>query len=470
MTINEILSTALVLIDGAIVVVLVPRIVVQRRDSAATMAWVFLILLLPIGGAVSYHFLGTRRMRLRQIRRAQIKQALTPEQERLDAALVTFRPDDEDEPLAEIDRTEATVGNEVQVLQHGDLTFRSIEEAIRAATSYVHVEFYIFHPDATGMRLIDAMVERARAGVEVRLLVDAVGARDLRPKGAPPLIAAGGKFAEFLPVSLITRPFSVNFRNHRKIVVVDGKVGFIGGMNVGDEYRGRTEEFGNWRDTHVRLRGPAVLRLQEIFAEDWGFASGEYCVGDRYLPAPERPGSVVVDVVDSGPDRTAEKIYRRLFVAMTRSVERIWLTTPYFIPDRAILVALMTAAERGVDVRLLLPGWSDHPFVLYAGRSHYPELLEAGVKIYEYQRGMLHAKTMVVDDEWVTIGSANMDRRSFLLNWEANLIMVDQALAGRMAQRFLLDLEQCVLITTPFEKTAYERFRGGLCHLMSPLL
>ena len=175
-------------------------------------------------------------------------------------------------------------------------------------------------------------------------------------------------------------------------------------------------------------------------------------------------------MVDSGPDRTAEKIYRRLFVAMTRSVERIWLTTPYFIPDRAILVALMTAAERGVDVRLLLPGWSDHPFVLYAGRSHYPELLEAGVKIYEYQRGMLHAKTMIVDEEWVTIGSANMDRRSFLLNWEANLIMLDQALADRMAQRFLLDLEQCVLITTPTEKTAYERFRGGVCHLLSPLL
>ena len=211
MTIKEILSTTLLLVDGAIVVVLVPRIIIQRRDSAATLAWVFFILLLPLGGAFCYHFFGTRRMRLRQQRRAQIRQALTPEQERLDAALVTFRPpeDEDEESLAEIDRTEATVGNEVQVLQHGDLTFRSIEEAIRAAKSYVHVEFYIFHPDATGMGLIDAMVERARAGVEVRLLVDAVGARDLRLRGlgAAPLLAAGGKFAEFLPVSLITRPF-----------------------------------------------------------------------------------------------------------------------------------------------------------------------------------------------------------------------------------------------------------------------
>lgn len=471
-------STLFLVVDILIIAMLVPRIVIQRRESAATLAWVLLIFFVPIGGAVLYHLFGTRRLARRKLSRARARQGLS---EGAEAAQEALRGDAVKEPTREerlrslarsfnVDAAVATTGNEVIVLNHGNLLFRAIETEITAAKQYVHVEFYIFQPDATGLRIIELLTERARAGVEVRLLVDAVGARALKKKHVAALIAAGGKFAQFLPVSLVLKPFSVNFRNHRKIVVIDGETAFTGGMNVGDEYRGRDPEIGNWRDTHVMLRGPAALRLQEVFTDDWHFSTGEKCVSRKYYPPPPHPGEVVVEVVASGPDATAEAIHRKLFTAITRAETRVWLTTPYFIPDRAILVALMTAAQRGLDVRLLLPGWSDHKFVLYAGRSNYAELLSAGVRIFEYRRGMLHAKTMVVDDAWTTIGSANMDMRSFVLNWEANLIALDRNLATTMAERFEHDLKHCIEIRLPLLRTPREQFLEAACYILAPLL
>jgi cardiolipin synthase A/B len=473
-------STAFFLLDVAIVVILVPRIISQRRESAATLAWVLFILLLPVLGAGLYHLFGTRRMKRKRLLRAKARERIADVSATVRKVLGPFHVQvdgaQQDDPLAaaartfNFDRAAATTGNELTVLHHGNLLFRAIEAEIAAAQSYIHVEFYIFHPDRTGLRIIELLEERARAGVEVRLLVDAVGARELKHRHVSKLLAAGGKFAQFLPVNIWARPFSVNFRNHRKIVVIDGVTAFTGGMNVGDEYRGRDPEIGNWRDTHVMIRGPVALKLQEIFADDWHFSTGEQTVSERYYPVPQRPGASLVEVVASGPDATAEAIHRKLFNAITRADRRVWLTTPYFIPDRSIMVALMTAAERGVDVRLLLPGWSDHKFVLYAGRSHYLELLAAGARIFEYKRGMLHAKTMVVDDVWTTIGSANMDRRSFVLNWEANLIALDRLLACQMAERFEHDMKDAAEITLPLRRTPIQTFEEAACYILSPLL
>jgi cardiolipin synthase A/B len=474
----SILSSALFLLDVAIVLYLVPRIVIQRRESAATLAWVLFIILLPFGGAFFFHLLGTRRLQRRRARRARTRALIAPAMGRISAVLEPYNVRAgtlEDQRIAlatrlfNIERSVATKGNELTVV-HGEAMFRELEEAIRSAETYVHVQFYIFHPDATGQRVLAALEERARAGVEVRLLIDAVGARDLKHRFVEPLLAAGGKVAQFLPVNPITKPFSVNFRNHRKIVVVDGRLALTGGMNVGDEYLGRKTKHGRWRDTHVIVRGPAALRLQEIFADDWHFSTDEELVDPRYYPTPERPGSVVMQVVASGPDATAEAIHRKVFTAITKSEQRVWLTTPYFIPDRAIQVALYTAARRGVDVRLLLPGTSDHLLVLYAGRSFYDELLEAGVRIFEYELGMLHAKTMVVDDLWVTIGSANTDMRSFVLNWEANLVALDSTLAHRMGDTFLEDLKGAKEIRRPRAANRWDRFKEAGSYVLSPLL
>lgn len=479
MTLPQILSFTAVVVDFLIVLVLVPRVVIQRRESAATLAWVFFILFVPLLGALLYVTIGIRRLHRRRTRRRRARQRLGASASTLHGELARYNLGaHSSERLALsalargfcVDLEGTTVGNEVAIHHDGEQAFQALCEAIREAKIYIHLEYYIFQDDETGRRLLSLLAEQARAGVEVRLLVDAVGSWSLRRATLAPLREAGGKVAEFLPVAIFTKPFSINLRNHRKIVVIDGQTAFTGGMNIGDEYRSRDPEIGHWRDTHARVRGPAALRLQEIFAEDWHFATGEDCLTERYLGRPQQPGEVLVEVLESGPDRTAETIYRRLFVAITRAEKRVWLTTPYFIPDRAILVALVTAAQRGVDVRLLLPGWSDHRFVLYAGRAHYGELLDAGVRIHEYGPGMLHAKTMIVDDVWVTVGSANMDRRSFHLNWEANLIFLNTAIASAMARRFERDMAHATPILSPYLPPLLRRFGESVCFLLAPLL
>jgi cardiolipin synthase len=298
-----------------------------------------------------------------------------------------------------------------------------------------------------------------------------LGSRDLRASHLRELVEAGAQVAEFLPINPLARPFSVNFRNHRKIVVIDGTTAFTGGMNVADEYRDDVHpELGRWRDTMLRLRGPAVLRFQEIFAEDWSFTTGELCVGTTYFPAPQPQGTSLVQVIDSGPDGTALAIHRALFVAISSARQRVWITTPYFVPDRAILVAMQTAAMRGVDVRLLLPARGDQYLVFHASRSHYDELLEAGVRVYEYSPGFVHAKTMLVDAAWCTIGSANMDHRSFMLNWEANLFALDPTLTRHMATQFLEDLSVSMEIKRPVVRSLGRRLEEAGSYLVSPLL
>lgn len=477
MTLSQLASVAVVVADVLIVVVLVPRVVSQRRESAATLAWVLSILLVPLAGAALFHLLGTRRLRWRQRRRARSRALFEASAEPLRTTLATCQVDVATDRAAlalarnfGVAPDDATVGNVVDLYHDGEEAFRALCEAVAGAQRYVHLEYYIFQDDETGRRLLAILAERARAGVEVRLLVDAVGSWTMRRRGvAADLMSAGGQFASFLPISVFSRPFSVNLRNHRKIVVIDGHVAFTGGMNIGDEYRSRDPRIGHWRDSQARVQGPAALRLHEVFIEDWLFATGERVFGPRYLVAPDMPGDVVVEVIESGPDRTSETIYRRLFVAITRAEKRVWLTTPYFIPDQAILVALATAAQRGVDVRLLLPGWSDQPLALYAGRAHYTELLRSGARVYEYAPGMLHAKTMVVDDQWVTIGSANMDRRSFHLNWEANLVLLDRGINEDMARRFEQDLTHATEIRS-HRPRRLRRFGEAVCYVLSPLL
>jgi cardiolipin synthase len=476
------LSTGLVAVDLLIVLLLVPRIVAQRRESAATLAWVFFILLVPLGGAVAYHLFGTRRLRKRVRRRVNARARVAPAAARVDAALRAFAFDpaghEADEPgdngLAErifaVGRSTATTGNDVLLLPEGPQAFAALERAIGEARHHVHALFYIFKPDETGRALLALLAARARAGVQVRLLVDAVGSLELRPSDTRALRDAGGSVAEFLPVNVLAKPFSVNFRNHRKVVVVDGREAFTGGMNVGDEYRGRKTPQGPWRDLLLRLRGPAALRLQEIFVDDWHYATGEECFDPRYFPPPERPGRVVVQVVESGPDSSHESIHHSFFSAITGARQRVWLTTPYFIPDVSIFVALTTAALRGVDVRLLLPGVSDHRLVLYAGQSHYDELLAAGVRIFEFRQGFLHAKALVVDHAWTALGSANMDMRSFRLNWEANVVAYDAQIARAVALDFLRDCEQAVEVKRPVVRTRWRRAREAASYLLSPLL
>ncbi|MBI5366383.1 MAG: cardiolipin synthase [Planctomycetes bacterium] len=475
------LSLALTLVHWAIVALLVPRVVAERRESAATLAWALAIGFLPYVGPLAYYAIGVTRLRRRRRRRDRARRDLAPGLAGVRARLDLKDPrrggalSAEDLALMRAAHTlqaaPPTPGNRADLLVNGRATFAALTAACEGARTFIHLEYYIFRLDAVGRPLFDLLCRKARAGVEVRLLVDAVGSWGLSAADLAPLVAAGGRFAFFAPVNPFSRLWSLNLRNHRKIVVVDGNTAFTGGVNVGEEYLSGGGEFAGWRDTHLAIEGPAAAALEEIFAEDWHFTCGERLVDARYFPEVEARDGTCVQIVASGPDSEWEAIHRAVFAAVATARERVWMTTPYFVPDPALRVALETTARRGVDVRLLLPGVSDHFLVYHAGRSFYPELLAAGCRLYEYSAGFLHAKSATVDRRWSTVGSANMDRRSFTLNFEANAILYGAGPAEALERQFELDLTRARPVTLGSHYRNRRRLLlESVCRILAPLL
>ncbi len=360
--------------------------------------------------------------------------------------------------------------NTITAYTNGNDAFDAFAKAISEATHHVHFEFYIWESDDTGTRFRDLLVACAKRGVEVRALYDAIGGAAVHGKFMKPLIEAGGHAAPFLPVNLLERRLRINFRNHRKIIVIDGKVAFTGGINIANEYR-------DWHDTAYQLEGPVVYQLQEVFAEDWFFATKEELVDERYFPEPDEAmirGDARARILASGPDTRAQSIHKAFFLAMTHARERIWLITPYFIPDQAILMALETAAMRGVNVRILIPSLesSDVRVTYWAGRAFYERLLEAGVELYEFSGKILHAKHLLVDENWSFVGSSNMDIRSFRLNFETNCIVEHVELNTKLASFFEDSIAQCsqVDLEAFYERPRTERLFEATMRLFSPLL
>lgn len=419
-------------------------IVLEKRSPTATLAWVFGLALLPIIGVFAYLYLGPRRLERKRNRRLAAIAGVTE-----DCSVYFARaPDPERRRVAQLMRLGAYRGGmpassarAVDIYTSGAETFAAIAQAIAGATHHVHCEYYIFEPDATGTRFRDALIERARAGVQVRLLVDALGSPRVRGAFLAPLLAAGAKFARFNRPglgALLGRRW-LNFRTHRKIVVVDGRIGFCGGINVHDDENLDVNGADAWRDTHIRIEGDAVRGLQRTFLEDWAFAAGKLPVAPDLFP-PDESGPYAVQIVASGPDADALSIARVYFAAIACARERVWLTTPYFVPDDALLAALTTASGRGVDVHLLLSAKTDSRLVDAAGRSYYDGLLGAGVKIHAYGPPMVHAKTLVIDEEIAMVGTANFDSRSLRLNFEVMAVVYDAKVAARLAEIFRADV------------------------------
>jgi len=414
------------LLDLTIIAILIPTVILQRRESGATLAWILIIVLIPFLGLLAFWLFGTTQLRLRRRRRSRSEARLAPVADLPPSLLQLAETLDEVGPQA---------GNDVTLLRQGSMAFDAIEAAFDSARHHIHLVYYIWDTDRTGARLRDALTRAASRGVEVRLLLDDVGSSGARREFFKELAKAGGRVERFLPVNPVSRQTSLNNRNHRKIVVVDGETGFTGSMNVGDVYAGLAEP---WRDLHARIRGPVVHSLQELFCHDWYHASGEDLVSAGYFPLIAESGNVVAQLLASGPaDERWRAIHTLLFAAINLARERVWIETPYFVPDQPIVMALQTAALRGVDVRLLLPGRSDLPLVLHAGRSYLDELLAAGVRAFEVQDVMPHAKTVTIDGIFSTLGSANMDQRSFRLNFEANLFFYGAEVAVELEQDFL---------------------------------
>ena len=350
-------------------------------------------------------------------------------------------------------------GNRAEVLLNGDQIFPAMLAEIRAARRTITLANFVYEDGAIADEMAEALAERCRAGVGVNVLVDAVGSNKMPKRLRKMLSASGCHFARYHSVN----PFALkrfNHRNHRRILVVDGRVGFTGGTGVGDKWTGDGRQKGHWRQTDVRVEGPIVRFLQAAFAENWRDTTGILLTGDAYFPEPERRGDLAIQSVKSSPASGAAEAYLLFLLAIDAARTSIKLTNPYFVPDARMAQALADAAQRGVDVTIITAGAVGSTLdrlVRKASQAHFGHALEAGVKIHEYGPAMLHAKTMVVDDQWVSIGSANLDNRSFAINNELNVTFLDRGLARRLTEIFEEDLRY----TTPVTREEWERHRLG---------
>ncbi len=454
----------------------VPMVLARRKESASSVAWILTLLFLPGLGLLLFLLFGRERVRRPVHRRADAGDVVRRRLARLDVgpaarreAMRSAARDAEHGLMGLAERVghmAPAPGCAVRILETAEAAWDAQMGAIEAARHHVHVAMYAVDGDEEGARLLEGLCRAARRGVEVRLLLDGFGSRSLPRAWLRRLRRAGGQASWFLPLEPLRRAWTMNLRNHRKIVVVDGREGFSGGVNVG-------RRFALWRDVQMALRGPVVHQLQATFAEDWFFARGEDLAMPLYFPEIEADGRAVVQIVPSGPDgRNGEAIHRLFFAAIASAHRRVWIGTPYFVPDPALRMALQTAAQRGVDVRVLLPSRSNHAVTFHAGRSYYEELLEAGVRIFEYLPGMFHAKVMVVDEILATVGSANFDIRSFRLNFELVAVLWDRRSVAALAVRLQQDLSEAraVDISLWRRRPLWMRWAEGYGRLVAPLL
>ena len=470
-------------IASEVVAFLLIIVLVRRpREPRATLVWILVLLLVPVLGLVFFATLSEPRREWHRVRRRrssrQLQAFMDDRSERL-AEEHTYDAADAKPSLRPlINLTERlgaylpTHGNQATIYQDAERTFAAIQAAIGAARSHIHLEYYIFQPDDTGAAVRDLLIQKARQGVECRLLLDYIGCWWIPDRFLAPLRQAGVQVAWSLPMLPFRGRWRVNFRNHRKIAIIDGRIGFTGSQNIGDEYRGRLRRLGRWRDTHLGIEGPAVLHLQEVFAHDWFFTTKHELVGDRYFPAPQVSGEHIVQIAPSGPDHREHVLHQLLLAAVNSARSAVCIITPYFVPDTAMILALQSAAYRGVRVRLLIPANADHRVVLWAGRSFYHELCSAGVEVYEHQAMMLHSKVVILDEDWAMVGSANMDERSFRLNYELTTLLYSRELAQDLYTDFESVIAQSRRVhpTDPASLPFAESIRLGLARLASPML
>lgn len=367
-----------------------------------------------------------------------------------------------------------TTGNRVEILLNGEEKFPAVIKALQMAKHHIHLEYYIYENDEIGNQIKDLLIQKAKEGVKVRVIYDDFGSRSIRKKLVKELRENGVEAYPFNKIKLLYFANRLNYRNHRKIIIVDGACAFVGGINVSDKYinKGKKNHL-YWRDTHLRIDGPGMYQLQYIFLGDWNFCSGQQLEFDLvYFNAQQHDANIMVQIAASGPDSPTSTIMLSLLKAIALAKEEVLITTPYFIPGESIMDALKVASLGGVSVKILAPGISDSHLVNAAAWSNYGDLLEAGVDIYLYQKGFIHAKTIVIDGRISIIGTANMDFRSFDLNFEVNGIVYDREVGDKMSKVFYQDIQDADLIQKEAwrARPLYKQFPEKIARLISPLL
>lgn len=453
----------------------------ENRDPEITLAWVLVLLLLPLIGLIIYLNFGRNYRKVKIFSRkglTDLKRMDELSQNQIkDLSNVLFDNRQIQKKLNIIklllnnSKALLTAKNQVQILHNGQATFEAILEALSHARSHIHLEYYVYEDDNIGNQIKDILIRKAREGLEIRLIIDAIGSWSLSKSFLKKISQAGIQVGVFMPVRFPLIANKINYRNHRKIVVVDGKIGFVGGLNIADRYIHGTPELGPWRDTHLKIMGDAVQSLQTIFITDWYFVTNNYLQGAGYFPNHDIKGRSLVQITVSGPDSDWSSIMQAYFTAITTAEKYIYISTPYFMPNESILTALKTAALSGVDVKLILPAKSDVTTHLYGSMSYVEDLLRAGVHVFLFSKGFNHSKIMMVDGIFTSIGTANMDSRSFDKNFEVNALIYDEEIASQMKQAFLRDISDSkkVLLSEFLKRPEGQKIKESLARVLGPL-
>ncbi|WP_416150531.1 cardiolipin synthase [Salipaludibacillus sp. HK11] len=460
-------------------------IFIERKDASATWAWLMILSFIPFLGFIIYLFLGQNLTRRRLfdwegIKKVGIDDIISKQIDQIRQPDFSFHDENVD-PYRDLiymhlinNDAILTKDNRIKVFNDGKQKFDQLITDIQQAEDHIHIQYYIFRHDNLGKKLIEVLTIKAKEGLEVRILYDELGSRKLRRKHFTSLTEAGGEVGVFFPSKFPLINIRLNYRNHRKLCIIDGQVGYVGGFNVGDEYIGSSKKFGYWRDTHLRIEGNVLDPMQTRFMLDWNQASKLQYIdyNPRYFPMKKKLGNATVQLVSSGPDTEWEQIKNGYIQMIMTAKESIYIQTPYFIPDQSLLDALRIASLSGKDVRIMIPNKPDHPFIYWATLSHIGGLLSSGAKVYIYEKGFIHAKSIVVDRNMNSVGTANIDMRSFKLNFEVNAFIYDQETSEVLAQMFEKDMLDSTRLTEEIynKRSKWIRFKESISRLLSPIL
>jgi cardiolipin synthase len=512
--------TVMIVVLGLFMAQMITVLFVEYRKPSKTVAWLTIMIFIPVIGSMLYYYLarsykqrrkvkrysgqisiqtrayfttlahlvhpmGDRDKRIRQERTSELneqkeqheqkelnKQEEMNEETELDLQVVLehYRMF---AYLGSLDDAPMTSHNEITIFADCHETYTAMLAAISEAVDHIHLQFYTIRSDRVGRCFQSLLIAKALTNVKVRVLYDGLGSYNLEQSFISEMQQAGIEVFSFLPPFIAFFDKQVNYRNHRKMLIVDGKVGFMGGMNIGEEYVGGNQKLGYWRDTHLKLKGDAVYNIQNIFMSDWSLSTGQ-AISElpRYYPEHTIQGREVVQMITSGPDQQANSILEMFFASISSATSSIYLTSPYYIPDPSITMALKTAAMSGLDVRMIIPFKADSELVQWASLSYMEEILQAGVKCYLYQKGFIHAKVLIVDKMMATVGSANMDMRSFFSNFELNAVLFAPSTIATLLQNFREDQNHSIKLELQdvINRSRLQRIKEVAARLLSPLL
>lgn len=460
------------------------RTLLQNRNPAATLSWVLILVLLPYIGLVFYFFFGQRIRKRWIFKRLKIRELVKIRQVSDSQLKALKNPKDIREPqvldnlklirlLLNENSSFLSVNNIIDIYHNGSELYKQLYKDLEAATQFIHIQYYLFEEGEVASRIQTILLDKLKMGVEVSLMVDGIGSRTLSSEYIGILRKAGTEVHVFRPVRFPRLTSKINYRNHRKIVVIDGAIGYTGGINIADKYIYGDGDLGVWRDTHIRIYGDAVKMLEAVFLIDRYFVTNKFDKKPaKYFPSLNFQGDKYIQIANSGPESSTQNILNAYFTAISSAQKSICITTPYFVPNESILIALKTAAAGGVDVRIILPGRIDSLLVQYSSRSFILDLLLANVRVYFYETGFIHAKIMVIDDYLSVVGSANFDYRSFYHNFEISALIYDKEENKKLRLQFEIDRgnSRRIKLLNWRKRPLIDKLKESASRLLSPLI